>query len=114
MIFCGLSSGFDIMRTINFMLLKQVGKQYEIETCSYGKIISELLSRDNSFFFNNLCAKLRFFGSQPGGSKNIKHLLLVLRSLKDYAPDELNTIIKDLFQITSQNLDNAIINQDQS
>lgn len=97
LVFCGLSSGFDILRTLNLTILKNLGRQYGEESSSYNQIICVLLRRDNSFYFNNLCAKLKFFGSYSEGSKNIRHLLLVLRSLKDYAPDELAGIITYLF-----------------
>lgn len=63
LVFCGLSSGFDILRTLNLIILKNLGKQYSIESNSYNEIIAALLNNDNSFYFNNLCAKLKFFGA---------------------------------------------------
>lgn len=84
-----------------------------------------LLQLDQGFFFNNLFAKLRFFGiagklydqgvqkGAANGSNSTRHLLLVLKSLKNYSPGLLAPNIKELFEIICQNIDNAMVNHDQ-
>ena len=60
----------------------------EIPTKSF--LATNLLKVDESFFFNNLFAKLRYFGNSVTQTSNSsKHLLLVLKSLRTYAKDQL-------------------------
>ena len=48
-----------------------------------------LLSADDSYFFNNIFAKLRYFST----GMSDKHVHLCLVSLKDYAPRRMGKVL---------------------
>ena len=77
----------------------------------HGKVtLEELLDVDEGYFFNNLFAKLRYFAS----GMSDKHVNLCLISLKDYAQIRMATIVIQLLELISKNVDTAMLMLDQS
>jgi hypothetical protein len=68
-------------------------------------LASALLKANQALFFNNLIARLRY-------TQN-KHLLLSLKSLRNLAPKLLIEVIKDLFEVVQDNIDQALIKDEQ-
>jgi hypothetical protein len=114
--FSGLSSGFEILQVLSSQILRHICQQYQLcptEQPTQSTMASQLLLADEAFFFNNLFAKLRYFGNSVVQTSNsTKHLLLVLKSLRTFAKDLLQGIMKELFTILCENMDKAMVNLD--
>lgn len=108
-VFSGLSSGFQILNVLCKQILRNICRHYQIfertEMQSDQFLASALLKANQALFFNNLIARLRY-------TQN-KHLLLSLKSLRNLAPKLLIEVIKDLFEVVQDNIDQALIKDEQ-
>ena len=69
-----------------------------------------VLNADDGYFFNNLFAKLRYFAT----GMSDKHVHLCLVSLKDYAPQRMSSVLRQLLELVGKNIDNAMLLLDQT
>ena len=89
---------------MSWLILDQLKLQAGVGTTA------ELLKTENSYFFHNLFAKLRYFSAGMSG----KHVHMCLISLKDYAPNLMAEVLVQLLDLVSKNIDKAMIYLDQS
>ena len=81
------------------LILEEFKKMHGINT------LEGLLDVDEAYFFNNLFAKLRYFAT---GMPD-KHVHLCLISLKDHAPARMATVVIQLLELVSRNIDTAML-----
>ncbi|TNV86267.1 hypothetical protein FGO68_gene12591 [Halteria grandinella] len=117
--FCGLSSQLEIVKTISSQIINIFKAQYSTDT------IEGLLKANQGFYFTNLFAKVRFLNPTI---KNVhlttsaqtcqanRNLLLVIRSLRSYAPKLLadKKAIYDLLNLCIANTDHSLQQTDQT
>ena len=97
------------MQKICALIIACFKQQYKCES------LTELLSQDRGFYFNNLFAKVRHLHHQnsliinSSVSEN-RHLLLILRSLREHAPELLSdpSVTVDLLSLVIKNIDKSL------
>ena len=67
--------------------------------------VSEVLSAENGYFFNNLFAKLRYFGM----GMSSKHIHMTLIALKEQVPQRMGQELMQLLELIGVNIDSAIL-----
>jgi len=97
--FSGLSAKLEIISKLSWLVLDQLKFQAKVKTTA------DLLRADNSYFFHNLFAKLRYFSA----GMSSKHVHMCLISLKDYAPELMAEVLVQLLDLVSQNIDKAML-----
>jgi len=69
------------------------------------KSVSEVLLANNGYFFNNLFAKLRYFGI----GMSSKHIHMTLIALKEQVPELMGQELLQLLELISLNIDSAML-----
>jgi len=72
------------------------------------KSVSEVLTADNGYFFNNLFAKLRYFGL----GMSAKHIHMTLIALKEQVPELMGRELLQLLELIGINIDSAVLYAD--
>lgn len=67
-----------------------------------------MLSADNGYFFNNLFAKLRYFGT----GMSAKHIHMSLIALKEQVPELMGRELLQLLELIGLNIDSAVLYAD--
>jgi len=67
-----------------------------------------VLSADNGYFFNNLFAKLRYFGM----GMSAKHIHMSLIALKEQVPELMGRELLQLLELIGLNIDSAVLYSD--